>query len=240
MKKEVSLPLYQQIKEDIKLSIENGRFKPNDKIPAENDLSQEYSASRITIRRAVEELSREGYLVKKQGVGTFVSKPRIHRKMASGSGLESFTETCEKQGITSGAKLVRRQIVPARKDEAEFLKLNPDELLIYVERIRYANDIPIFIENQFLPYTEFKELLNCDLNNTSLYGIIEEISGRKPTHSQKLTLEATTSTNEQSKKLGIKTNEPLLYMNSYVLDQNDKPICIGRQYYIGSRYMFDL
>lgn len=63
------VPLYQQIKEDIKAAIERGKYKPNEKIPAEPELSAEYSVSRITVRRAVEELCNEGYLVKMQGRG---------------------------------------------------------------------------------------------------------------------------------------------------------------------------
>jgi GntR family transcriptional regulator len=81
----VALPLYQQVKEDIKAAIENGRYKPQEKIPAEPELSAEYSVSRITVRRAIEELCSEGYLVKMQGRGTFVSSPRIHRKMFNGN-----------------------------------------------------------------------------------------------------------------------------------------------------------
>ena len=69
----VAVPLYQQVKEDIKAAIEQGKYKPKEKIPTEPELSAEYSVSRITVRRAVEELCSEGYLVKMQGRGTFVS-----------------------------------------------------------------------------------------------------------------------------------------------------------------------
>ena len=114
------VPLYQQIKEDIKAAIERGKYKPNEKIPAEPELSAEYSVSRITVRRAVEELCNEGYLVKMQGRGTFVSTPRIHRKMTGGNKMESFSETCRKSGMVSGARLLDRKIVPVREDERAF------------------------------------------------------------------------------------------------------------------------
>ena len=80
----VAVPLYQQVKEDIKAAIEQGKYKPKEKIPTEPELSAEYSVSRITVRRAVEELCSEGYLVKMQGRGTFVSSPRVHRKVREG------------------------------------------------------------------------------------------------------------------------------------------------------------
>ena len=65
------VPLYQQVKDDIRAAIESGKYKTNEKIPPEPELSAEYSVSRITVRRAVEELCAEGYLVKMQGRGTF-------------------------------------------------------------------------------------------------------------------------------------------------------------------------
>ena len=63
------IPLYQQIKNDIKSAIEHGKYKPKEQIPTEPELSAEYSVSRVTVRRAVEELCGEGYLVKQQGSG---------------------------------------------------------------------------------------------------------------------------------------------------------------------------
>ena len=100
------VPLYQQVKDDIRAAIESGKYKTNEKIPPEPELSAEYSVSRITVRRAVEELCAEGYLVKMQGRGTFVSKPRIHRKFASGRGTASFTETCKEYGMVPGLSLI--------------------------------------------------------------------------------------------------------------------------------------
>ena len=95
------VPLYQQVKDDIRAAIESGKYKTNEKIPPEPELSAEYSVSRITVRRAVEELCAEGYLVKMQGRGTFVSKPRIHRKFASGRGYCQLYGNL--QGVRHGA-----------------------------------------------------------------------------------------------------------------------------------------
>ena len=229
-------PLYQQVKEDIKNAIEQGRYKAKEKIPSE----AEYSVSRITLRRAVEELCNEGYLIKRQGQGTFVSTPRIHRKMAGGNRLESFTKTCQNYGMQAGARLLSRQIVPVRQEEQEFFGLGPDDLLVFVERLRTADGLPIFLENQFFPYREFKRLMEENLNDVSLFEVIERISGRKPVDSTRRTLEIARASVEQAQKMGIPLGEPLMHLNSYFIDQDGKPLCIGRQYYIGSRYMFDL
>ena len=83
----------------------------------------------------MEELCAEGYLVKMQGRGTFVSKPRIHRKFTSGKGAASFTEICKENGMVPGARLLNRQIVPVRKDEEAFFHVGSDALLIYIQRL---------------------------------------------------------------------------------------------------------
>lgn len=70
-------PLYQQLMEDIKYAIEDGKYQPEEKIPSEPELSELYSVSRITVRRAVDELCAQGYLVKKQGKGTFVGRAKL-------------------------------------------------------------------------------------------------------------------------------------------------------------------
>lgn len=174
------VPLYQQVKDDIRAAIESGKYKTNEKIPPEPELSAEYSVSRITVRRAVEELCAEGYLVKMQGRGTFVSKPRIHRKFTSGKGAASFTEICKENGMVPGARLLNRQIVPVRKDEEAFFHVGPEALLIYIQRLRTADGQPVFLENLFLPYEPYKNLMSENLNDVSMFDAIERISGLRP------------------------------------------------------------
>lgn len=234
-----SAPLYEQIKEDMKAAIQEGKYKTKQRIPSEAALSEEYSVSRITIRRAVEELCTEGYLVKMQGRGTFVNTPRINRKFASSSKVESFSQTCVRNGLKPGAKLIDCKIIPSRHDEQAFFGLEEDALLIYVERIRTADMQAIFLENLFLPYDDNKELLSAELDDTSLFDTIEQFSGRRPCDIARRTIEVTKASAKQARQLGVPLGEPLLFLNVYFMDAQNKPLCIGRQYYIGSRYMFE-
>lgn len=236
----VSVPLYQQIKEDIKSAIQSGKYKPKEKIPPEPALSEEYAVSRITVRRAVEELCSEGYLTKMQGRGTFVNTPRINRKFTGGDKVEGFSQTCRKLGLTPGARVVDRRIVPSRRDEQEFFGLGPDALLIYVERVRTADGQPIFLENLFLPYEDYRAMLTMDLSDVSMFETISKVSGHGPADIAHRTVEVTRASLEQSQQLAVPLGEPMLFLNVYFLDDRGQPNCIGRQYYIGSRYMFEL
>lgn len=86
-------PLYKQLMNIITQQIKNGTYKPGEKIPPEPELADLYHVSRITVRRTVEELCTQGYLIKHQGKGTFVKSPMIFRKFESQKNM-SFSESC--------------------------------------------------------------------------------------------------------------------------------------------------
>lgn len=233
--------LYQQIYEDIRSSIEMGTYKPGDRIPSEQELCAEFGASRITVRRAVEELCNNGFLVKRQGIGTFVSKTRFSRQIRrTGNGLVSFTTLCRDQGLEPGASVIDRKIVPIRGDEQHFFGLGADSLLLYVHRVRTADDVPIYEENIFFPYEEFRGLMTAELEDVSIFDVCESVSGRRPVANSHMTIEAVAASQERAALLQVAAKAPLLYMNAFFIDAEDKPLAIARQYYVGSRYAFDV
>ena len=235
------IPLYQQIKEDIKAAIQRGRYKPKEKLPPEPALSEQYEVSRITVRRAVEDLCAEGYLVKMHGRGTFVAAPRIHRKFTAGSPVESFTETCQKQGLAPGAVVVDRRIMEPDEEQGTFLGLaDGNNLLLHIERVRTADGQPVLLENLLMPYEAFKPLLSADLTDASLFGAIGDTAGRRPAGVARRTLEIVKADARQAALLHQPVGEPLFLLGVQFLDGQGQPVCTGRQYYIGSRYMFEL
>ncbi len=241
MNQSKAAPLYQQIFEEIKAAIEEGRYQPKERIPSEPELAERYGVSRITVRRAVEELCAEGYLVKQQGRGTFVSTPRINRQLLQYKVARSFTDVCRDNGMEPGARLVNRQIVPVRAEEAKFLGLDENALLLYIKRIRTADGQPIFEENVFLPYERFQALLREPLEDVSLFDLITDLNdGLPPSKTPQRTVAAVRATAEQASELAISVGDPLLFLNVHFSDENDRPLCIGRQYYVGSRYRFVL
>ena len=134
------------------------------------------------------------------------------------------------QGVRHGA---------GRKDEEAFFHVGPDALLIYIQRLRTADGQPVFLENLFLPYEPYKSLMSENLNDVSMFDTIERISGLRPATTSCQRIEAVRASAEQAQLLNLSLGEPLLYLNAYFHDQYDHPLCIGRQYYIGSRYMFE-
>lgn len=231
-----SAPLYQQIYDDIKGAIKDGTYKVDEKIPSEAELSEEYGVSRITVRRAIEDLCADGYLTKMQGRGTFVGKPHIMRRLSQSKATRSFSEICREAGVTPGAHLIERQIVPVRPDEQEFFGLGPDALLIYVHRVRTADGLGVCDENMFVPYDDGRDLLTLPLEDTSLFDAIEKATGHRPVSNEDWNITAVKATTDQASLLGISVGDPLLRTHVSFVDDEGRPVCMGRHYFVGSRY----
>lgn len=107
--KESTVSLYMQLMHVIKEQIHNGTYLEGEQIPTEGELSKMYNISRITIRRAIEELCQQGYLKKIQGKGTFVEAPKIYRKLEQDNNI-SFTEACKLNGCTSSSHVISFRI----------------------------------------------------------------------------------------------------------------------------------
>lgn len=230
-------PLYQQLLEEIKYCIESGKYAYEEKIPTEPELSEKYGVSRITVRRAVDELCTEGYLIKKQGKGTFVCRPKMLRKIARTNEVQGFSEACRVNNMTPGAKVISIQTSIARADEAQFFHIEENAKMLSSQRVRTADGIPIMLENNFFSYEEFAYLENEDLNDVSLFKLLEK-HGVEVKETVKSTLEIVKAEVYHAKLLDVAVGEPLFYMNAYFVDTKGKPVFIGRQYMVGSRYVF--
>lgn len=231
-------PLYQQLMDDIKLDISNQKYRHGDKIPSETELAEIYNVSRITVRRAVSELCDEGYLAKHQGKGTFVTPPKITRKIMQDTHVHSFTATCAMSGMQPGGRTVGIRIVPSRQEEQHFLKLPKDSNVIYLQRIRTADGDPVMLENTFLPSPEFDSLLSTDLTNRSLNETLRQKYSRSFVVRQTTKVEVSRASPEHAQLLNITPGDPLFFITAYFLDERDNPIAIARHYFLASRFIF--
>jgi DNA-binding GntR family transcriptional regulator len=236
LKQDDQIPLYIQLKESIRSSIVNGQLKFGDKIPTELELSEEYKISRITVRKAILELVEEGYLVKKQGKGTFVNKRKIERKIVH---FLSFSDACRANGLIPSSKVIKKEIIQPTPRDQKLLQLEDGDALLFIQRVRYASDSPIMLENNYFSYKEFHPLLSEDLD-ASVYKVLEEKLNVKPTEAGETSLEIVRAGEEEIQLLNVASGEPLFYMETLVYDENGKPVHIGKQYIVGDSYKFIL
>jgi len=227
-------PLYQQLKDDIRVKIEKNEYQYGQQIPSEQQLIQEYGMSRITVRRALDELSSEGYLLKIQGKGTYASKPKLKKKIEN---IQSFTRACKMQGMTASHKLIERSLLIPNKEQRKFLRLSEKDKVIYTNRTLLADDQPVMKEHCFFPYNrQFAFMLDEPLER-SLYDVLHE-HDIYPTSSSETTLEAVGASIETASQLNVPVGEPMFYIVAFLTNDNNEPLFIEHSYMVGNRYMY--
>jgi len=167
-------PLYKQIAEYIRQRIEQGDWVVGQKIPTENELGRQFKVSRITVVKALSRLVDEGFLVREQGKGTFVSVPPL---MTQPSQLLSFTEMMRAQGKKPGSVVLEKSIKEPSRMDIERLRLKENEKVWRFKRLMLADSMPIGIQTSYLPVSRFPDLLLKVVDNVSLYRILQEEYG---------------------------------------------------------------
>ena len=158
------LAKYEIIQQDIIQMIEEKKFKPGDKIYSEGELKKIYNVSSTTVVRALQDLVLSGYLIRKQGEGTYVRKSFKHRRAFFDEGspiIEEFkNEYNEKKIVESKKILIVEEIEDA--EIAEKLKVRTNETLVKFCRVSYVNNTPWQVQNSYIPK---KYLKKFDYNN---------------------------------------------------------------------------
>lgn len=164
--------LYHQLKIIIAEKIDNKEWLPGEQIPTELELCEQYKISRITVRQALAELVQEGRLVRKQGVGTFVSFNKIEQNLVS---FYSFSEEFRKMGFIPRNKVLEFTQGPAPKAIAEKLDLgNAQSDVYFMKRLRFAGDTLMAIEDTWLPASLFPGIGEKNLEDKALYDIMRD------------------------------------------------------------------
>lgn len=231
LKQDAITPLYVQLMEELETSIRNGVYKPGDKIMTEAEMAKEYGVSLITVRKAVGSLMEKGLVVRKQGKGTFVTKPKYSRNMKK---LQSFTEMCEQMGVKPGAQVLENRLIMADKKVADRLGIEPGSNVVYISRLRLADGEPVQVEKSHFPL-KYAFLLEEDLNNGSMFECLKEKAGAKVASSEKM-IELCRATAEEAALMDVKKGDYLLFVKSTAYDENGEPMYAGIQLINGDRF----
>ncbi|QGP92273.1 HTH-type transcriptional repressor YvoA [Neomoorella glycerini] len=230
------VPAYHQIKHDLQQKILNNELKPDDRVPSEETLARNYGVSRMTARHAISELVNQGYLYRVHGKGTFVSRPKIERSYAP---LTGFIDDMRERGIRPSSKLLGlRQVIPDPELRSK-LHLSPGIKVYQITRLRYANAEPIVIQVACLPQPLCPGLETEDLENNSLYAVLEKRYDIHLDRAQQR-LEATRSTPEQARLLQIRPGDPLLYVYRLSFLADGTPVEFVESWYRSDRYAFEV
>jgi GntR family transcriptional regulator len=228
------IPLYHQLKEILKENIESGVWKPGDMIPSENQLMQEYSISRNTIKKAIENLVQEGALNRIQGKGTFVSRPKIEQSL---SGFYSFSKVMKTQGLTTKDVINSVQEVLVKPSIAKNLQLKEEEHVMELMRVRYVEDEPMILETSYIPAKYFPNLTWDLLKQNSLYDLMQKEYGIIVTKAKEM-FEPVLIRSYESEVLQVEEGYPALLLDRIAYDSSEMPVEFCRSIVRGDRCRF--
>ncbi len=166
---------YIQLQRQIEKAIADGKLPPGIPLPPEREIAKLTGVSRVTVRKAIAPLVKSGLVEQKQGSGSLIAEP-VQRVEQSLSRLTSFTEDMQFRGIKTTSRWLNRAISAPSPEEIMNLAISTSETVSRIDRLRFANDIPMAIERATLPNYILKDPLNVE---NSLYETLEKI-GKKP------------------------------------------------------------
>lgn len=142
-------PLYMQVARKLIQDVRDGRYQVDQALPSERLLSEQLDVSRVTARKAIDQLVEQGLVVRKRGSGNYVA-PRIEQPL---SNLSSFSEQLQQRGYQPSSKWLKRALVLASAEEQMTLGLSNNTRVARLERLRLADDTVMAYEVSVLPAT---------------------------------------------------------------------------------------
>jgi GntR family transcriptional regulator len=216
--------LYLQVEATLKEMIEGLSYSPGDQIPSERELSEQLGVSRMTVRRAIENLIRRGLLERRSTSGTFVRQPQVYRRVGKDVAV-GITQLLREEGAVAGSKLLCFETLLAPLKIAEKLKLRLGVPVVMIRRLRTANGKPFCVETSYLSAEIVPGLSAEDLmgESASLYRILAERYGIRLSQNYE-TLDLSYATHEEAQLLELKEGDPVLLLRSVVMDELDRPV----------------
>lgn len=226
------IALYHQLKTALLEKIKSQEWPLNSKIPTERELCEIYGVSRITVRQALRELERDGYLYRKQGKGTFVTTPQIEQRLSK---FYSFSEEIRNMGHTPSTQILAFKRSTADDLLAGHLKISTNDPVFQITRLRLADQEPFAYETSFIPCEVCPRLTEEKVAAHGLYKAmaLEGITPNKATE----TFEAVAISAEVAAFLKVKKNSPGLFLNRLTFAQ-EIPVEYCRTIIRGDRYKY--
>jgi GntR family transcriptional regulator len=232
--KQSAIPYYHQLKEQVKALIAAGELKPGDLLPGEFRLSEQLGISRLVVHRAMRELVTQGLLIRIRAKGTFVAPLMKHRFVVTGP-LFSMTEDLSIDALEPSNKILLREVTSASAEVLNGLQLQDGADVIHIHNLRLAKGLPFAVEEMYLSNQRFPALLELDLNNQSIYTVLEKVYGAYPQGSIDL-ISADSAVREEARLLGINTGAPVMRVIRTSTDRAGLPVEYSKIVFHAGRY----
>lgn len=230
-------PKYYILKKVLEEKIENEEFPADEPIPSERELMEMYQVSRITVRKAVDELVNEGYLYKIQGKGTYV---KTDERSSNLFAITSCTEDVVRMGMKPTKKVMVAELVYANAKRAKALEITQEERVFMLGRILFADQEPLNYTVTFLPEKVFPGIDRHSFDRESLYQVLQEEYGVRLTKARR-TIEAILARDEVAEYLDIEEGSPIILFRCVtygIVNGKEIPVENFKCYYRTDKFKF--
>jgi GntR family transcriptional regulator len=228
-------PRHEQISNGIKEQIQSGALNPGQQLPSESELSSTYDVSRVTVRHALSTLEAEGYIYKRQGLGSFVKEAAVRQQIQE---LTDFSEELKMAGIEATSKITFFK--PVKNSPAHvLLGVEPNKPVLQLERIRFGNGNPFAVDITWLPVLYGQLLDESELESRTIFDILETdfdipiIEGRYK-------FAAVNADKSLAKKLKTKEDAALLMLHRCAKTIGSKMVYVQHRFYLSDKISYEI
>jgi GntR family transcriptional regulator len=229
-----ALPLYAQVESILATGIADGTFPPGNRLPNESVLLEQFAVSRTTIRQTIQNLVRRGLVEIRRGKGTFVLQPKITQELTE---LSGFVEDMQGLGRQPSARLLDKQIVPASEGVARQLAIAAGTLVVRVQRVRLADNVPLSFDETYLPREMGEKIIENDLETEPIFSLLEQ-KYNTPLVEAEYCLEAISADMTVARALGLGAGSPIFLIERTSYTTAHQPIDYEKLYYRGDQIRF--
>ena len=228
------VPLYQQLCSILSEQIDEGYIKPGDALPSENELRKHFDISRHVVRQALDQLSRQGLIVKQQGRGSFVRPRRVDKPLDM---LQSYHKSMQRADLPVEMRLVTKAMKAPPMEVAESLGIAAGEDAFFLERVAILHGAPVNILISYITPGNYPREYLMSFEGGSLYQHLEKVCG-VCLHRSVSYLEVAFAGEYESRMLEIPRGSVLLQIIGTVYDRDGKVVEYSRVVYQGAVFRF--
>jgi GntR family transcriptional regulator len=218
------VPLYRQIKNQVREAVDTGTWAVGRKLPSERELFTMLGVSRITVRQAFSELVAEGYLTSAPGRGFFVAARAPAQELDA---LVSHTTAMRRTGVEPSSRVLACEVHAATPAVARGLGLSPGAEVVYLHRVRLGNAVPLTIQQVWLPHALVPGLADVDFTTASLFGLLRDRYHLRTTRAETV-ISARLADPDESRELELAEPAIALTVDQSTFDEDDRVVEFSR------------
>ncbi|TVQ04610.1 MAG: GntR family transcriptional regulator [Balneolaceae bacterium] len=230
------IPRHSQISQWLRKQIDEGIFKPEQKLPSENDLAKKFDVSRVTIRRALQSLESESIIYRCQGLGSFVSDGRATHNLVK---LTDFNEDMARAGLVPSSEVKHFGAVNAPDWLAEILHIDNGCKVLRIDRLRLGNGSPVAYDITWLPVFYGQLLNEKQLEVSTIYSILEK-EYDIPVIKGSYRMSAVPSDEQLSAELQVEQHTPLFLIDRLSFTIGHKPLYYQKRFYRNDKVLYEM